>query len=46
MSLIIFNNEQDNENYSNRGQCYLAKPQAESDNIDRGLNTPGYPAKT
>jgi hypothetical protein len=30
--------EQDIQNYLNRGQCYLPKPKAEADNIDRGLN--------
>ena len=28
----------------NRGQCYLPKPKAEADNIDRGLSNSGYPA--
>jgi hypothetical protein len=33
--------EQDIQNYLDRGQCYLPKPKAEADNIDRGLNNSG-----
>jgi hypothetical protein len=31
----------DIQNYLDRGQCYLPKPKAEADNIDRGLNNSG-----
>jgi hypothetical protein len=37
--------KQDIQNYLDRGQCYLPKPKAEADNIDRGLNNSGYPAQ-
>ena len=31
--------EHDIKNYPDRGQCYLPKPKAKGDNIDRGLET-------
>ena len=30
--------EYDVKNYPDRGQCYLPKPKAEADNIERSLN--------
>ena len=30
--------EHDIKKYPDRGQCYLPKPKAEADNIDRGLD--------
>ena len=30
--------EHDIKKYSDQGQCYLAKPKAEADNIDRSLD--------
>ena len=34
--------EHDIKNYPDRGQCYLLKPKAEADNIDRGLDNSCY----
>ncbi len=34
--------EQDIQNYSYRGQCYLLKPKAVPDNNDCGMNDSGY----
>ena len=38
--------EHDIKNYPNRGQCFLPKPKAEADNIDRGLNNSWYYVKS
>ena len=40
-------NDADQDIQINSGwcQCYLPKKKAEEDNIDRGLNDSGYPAK-
>ena len=39
---LLDESEHDIKNYPHRGQCYLPKPKAEEDNIDRDLDNSWY----